>query len=123
MWSVATAPAGAAVPAVHVFSERLAQHVLIEREIRDDLLQATILLFERPQLPQLTHPQVGEALLPDVECRVADAELPAYVRHRRPALGLAQGVGELRFTELRLLHGPTSSPSGALDRQRYGWDP
>src|SRR5437899_1156373 len=46
-------------------------------------------------------------LLPRVERGRTHAQLPADVPGRRARLGLAQGVGDLLFGELRALHGPT----------------
>ncbi len=73
---------------VSLFSERLAQHVLVERQVRDHLLEARVFLLQRPHAPQLAHPQVGELLLPHVEGRLTRPELPADIGHGRPTLGL-----------------------------------
>ena len=42
------------------FSERLSQHVRVEREVGDDLFQARFLLLERAQLPQFIHAKVRD---------------------------------------------------------------
>ncbi len=49
-------------------------------------------------------PQVGVLLLPDVERGLADADLAVDVRRRRAAFDLAEGIGNLLFVKLRLLH-------------------
>jgi transposase len=51
------------VSAFAFFSERLRQHVLVEREIGDEPFQSAILVLKRAQLPQLTDAQVGKLLL------------------------------------------------------------
>lgn len=78
--------------------------MLVERQIDDELLQPAILVLHLPQAAELAHAKVGVLLLPEVVSRRAHAELPAVVRHRRPTLGLALGVGNLLFGILRALH-------------------
>src|SRR5690606_32675680 len=90
--------------ALPVFSDGLLQDVLVEREVGDEALEPRVLLFELPQPAQLTHAQVRELPLPDAERRLADAQLPADIAHRCPALRLADGVGDLLFRILRPLH-------------------
>ena len=89
------------------FLERLREHVLLSsmRSATRRFSRAFYVL-ERPPLAQLADAQVGAFLLPDVEGRFADAQLPADVRLRRSALHLPQGLGDSFFGELRSLHGP-----------------
>lgn len=47
--------------------------------------------------------------------RLADPDLPANIGHRRPTVGLPQGVGNLFFGELGALHG--SFLTGAEDHK------
>jgi hypothetical protein len=61
--------------------------------------------------------QVGVLLLPDVERGFADTELPTDVCGRRPALDLAQGVGDLLFSEFGFLHRSSSSHSRTATRR------
>src|SRR5215472_4207083 len=83
-----------------VFSQRLRQHVLVEREIGDQALQPIVFVLELPQAAELTH-----------------AQLPADVPDRGTALGLAQGVGHLLLGEFRALH--RSRPFWVDRRRRH----
>lgn len=96
-------------------SQGLGENVFVERQIRDHPLQSRILVLERPQLPQLADTQVGVLLLPDIERSFADAELPSDIRRGRAAFDLAEGVRDLLFGELRLLHGPRSLREGPFE--------
>ena len=71
--------------------QRLGEHVLLEREVGHQALASA-------------DAQMGVLLFPDVEGGFADAELPANIRRGRPALDLAEGVRDLLFGKLRLLH-------------------
>jgi hypothetical protein len=61
--------------------EGVLEHRLIQRQIGDDLLQASILLLELRDPPPLGHPHAGVALLPVVERRLAHAEPAAELGH------------------------------------------
>src|SRR5215470_17367120 len=100
-----------------VCSQRLRQHVLVEREIGDQALQPIVFVLELPQAAELTHAQVRVLLLPGVEGGLTDPQLPAHVPDRGPALGLAQGVGHLRLGEFRALH--RSRPFWVDRRRRH----
>ena len=91
------------------FSQRLRQHVLVERQIRHKAFQPGILVLDLPQPAQFAHAQVRVLLFPDVEGGLADAELPADIAERGPALGLADGVGDLLLGESDLFIGPLLS--------------
>lgn len=78
--------------------------MLVECEIGDQALQARVLLLELPQAPEFAHPEVRVALLPDVERRLAHAELPTDIPDWGAALRLPQGLGDLLPRELRPLH-------------------
>ena len=91
---------------LRLFSECLGQHVLVEGEIGDPLFQPAILILHLPQPAELTDTQVGVFLFPEVERRLADAELARDVTSGRAALGLPDGVGDLLLGEFRALHGP-----------------
>ena len=80
---------------LRLFSEGLAQHVLVERQVGHQALQAPVLLLQLPHPAQLAHAQMRELLLPLIERRLADPQLPADIRRRRPALGLPERVGDL----------------------------
>src|SRR6516164_196958 len=100
--TIRPAPDGAR--ASGVFSQRLRQHVLVEREIGDQMLQSGVFVLELPQAAELAHAQMRVLLLPDVERGLADPQLPAHVADRAATLGLAQRVGDLLLGEFRALH-------------------
>src|SRR5215467_16359628 len=100
--TIRPAPDGAR--ASGVFSQRLRQHVLIEREIGDQALQPRVFVLQLTEPAELAHPQVRVLLLPCVKRRLAHAELPADVPDRGAALDLAQRVGDLLLGEFRALH-------------------
>ena len=87
---------------------------LVEGQVGGQALQPAILLFEGAQLAQPRHPQVRVLPSPDVEGRLADPELATDVGGRGAPLDLAEGVRDLLFGELRLLH---RSVSLLLDRR------
>jgi hypothetical protein len=78
--------------------------VLVEREVGDQALQPCVFVLELPQAAELAHAQVRVLLLPRVERRFTDAELPADIPDRRARLDLAQGIGDLLFGLSRALH-------------------
>jgi hypothetical protein len=41
---------------LRLFSDGLRQHMLLDREVRDQLLQPRIFLFQQPQAPEFAHP-------------------------------------------------------------------
>src|SRR5262252_10940071 len=100
--TIRPAPDGAR--ASGVFSQRLRQHVLVEREIGDQTLQSGVFVLELPQAAELAHAQMRVLLLPRIERGLADPQLPAHVADRRAAFGLAQRVRDLLLGESRALH-------------------
>ena len=52
--------------ALDFFSKSLGQHVLIEREIRDQLFEPAILILHLPQPAELTDARVGVFRFPEV---------------------------------------------------------
>ena len=78
--------------------------MFVERQVRDQSFEPAILVLERSQPTQLADAEMRVLLLPDVEGRFADANLPADIGRGRTSLDLAQGVRDLLFGELRLLH-------------------
>jgi len=91
--------------------------VLVERELGDQTLQPGVLLTQLTHLPDLGHAKLAVLLFPQVEARLAQAQLPTYVDHGRSALCLAQRVRVLLFRNplalnaLRLLWWETSEPA------------
>src|SRR5215831_14768036 len=112
-------PALAGARASGVFSQRLRQHVFVEREVGDQTLQSGVFVLELPQAAELAHAQMRVLLLPGVERGLADPQLPAHVADRGAALGLAQRVGDLLFGELRALHRSPPVCGGPPKRQLY----
>src|SRR5215470_9728991 len=96
------------------FSQRLRQHVFVERELGDEPFEPMAILLELPESSQLAHPQAGILLLPRIERHLAHAQLPADIPDRGAALDLAQGVGHLLLRGFRALH---RSPRYAVDRR------
>jgi hypothetical protein len=60
----------------HFLSEHLAEHRLVERQIGDHALQASIFLVTLPELAQFTHIQARVLLLPAVQRRLLDSLTP-----------------------------------------------
>src|SRR5262245_42056504 len=94
----------AAVWASTFAPERLREHVLVEREVRDQTLQARIFVLELPHAPHLVHTQVPVALLPDVEGRLTDAALATDIADGCARVRLPERIGHLLLRELRPLH-------------------
>lgn len=92
------------------------QHLLVERQIRDDLLQPRILLLELPQPLHLRRHQTRILLLPIEErCRAAPG-FPAELRDGRPVLRLLDDERLLRVREPRCFHAfpLLSQPGGSM---------
>src|SRR5215467_4329582 len=92
-----------------VFSQRLRQRVLVEREIGDQALQPIVFVLELPQAAELAHAQVRVLLLPGIEGGLTDPQLPADVPDRGTALGPAQGVGPRSSENFERFIGPVLS--------------
>lgn len=73
-------------------ANRLGQHVLLESEIHELRLKPLVLVHELAHWAHFGLVQVSELVLPDVERRFAEADLPAHVGDRRPGLDLPQDV-------------------------------
>src|SRR5262249_32583264 len=93
-------------PALPLFSERLLQDRLVERQVGDDLLELPILLAELPELAHLRGPQIAEALLPALVGLLADPVLPAQLDHWHAAVPLPEDVHHLLRRELARPHRP-----------------
>src|SRR5882762_3289702 len=101
-----TGPAHGVALASELFSDHLAQDVLIEREVGHQALEARVLIAQLAELADLGEPELRVLLLPQVKARLAHPELPAYICHRRPAFRLAQRHGNLLVGKSLALHGP-----------------
>lgn len=91
--------------ASELFFKDILQHLLVEREVRHQLLELMVLLLQLPQATELGVAETPVLLLPVVERSLTDTELTANFSDLRPGLGLAQCEDDLRFGELRLFHG------------------
>jgi hypothetical protein len=58
------------------------QHVAIQGQVSDELLQAAILFLELPQPPQLGDAHASKLALPAREGLLTDAQLPTDLQHR-----------------------------------------
>ena len=65
--------------------------MFIEREIGHQALQPPVFVLELPEPPELAHAQVRVLLLPGIDRRFTDAELPADIADPRAGLDLAEG--------------------------------
>jgi hypothetical protein len=83
--------------------------VFVERQVRDQSFEPAVLVLERSQPTQLAHAEMCVLLLPDVEGRFADAQLPADIGRGRTSHDLAKGVRDLLFPELDFFIGPILS--------------
>ncbi len=73
------------VRALDYFSQRLRQHVFVEREIGDQPFQPVVFFFELSEPAQFAHTEVRVLFLPHIEGRFTDAQLSADIADRRPA--------------------------------------
>ena len=87
--------------------------MLVERQVGDDSLQPSVLVLEPAEPTHFPAPQAGVLLLPDVERRLAHADLSADVGDRGVCLDLARDLRDLLLGEPRALH--RSRPSGLGD--------
>ena len=69
--------------------------MLVQRQVRHQPLQPRILVAQLANLPQFAQPQLAVLLLPDVERRLRNPELPANIPDRRPTIRLPQRVRDL----------------------------
>src|SRR5262245_11617358 len=98
------APSRAAGRASALFLEHVLEHRLVQGQVSHDLLEATILLLERLDPPELGHAHARVLLLPGIEGRLTHPELPAQLGRWRALLRFAQGLGDLLLGVARLLH-------------------
>jgi hypothetical protein len=80
--------------------------VLVEHELGDQTLQPGVLITQLTHLSDLGHAKLAVLLLPQVEARLAHAQLPIYVDRGRSALSLAQRVSDLLFRKRLAFHAP-----------------
>jgi hypothetical protein len=81
-------------------------------QVGNQPLQLAVLLFQLPQAPQFRWAQPTILLLPIVERRIADTQLPADLFNRRAKLSLLQRKRYLLFGKLASLHVMTPFSQG-----------
>src|SRR5208337_2119241 len=107
-----SAPTRAGAEALQLFSDYLLQHVPVQRQIRDQMLELRVLLPQLPEFAQLAQSQPSVLLLPNVVRGFAYAVLAAEVAYPRAAFSLMQRPQNLLFRVPSLRHpGPPSSRS------------
>src|SRR5258706_16370798 len=87
-----------------MYKVELLQHMLIQRQIGDELLELAVLILELAQPSQLGHSHSGEFLLPAIKGLLTDAELPTDLGDRCSRFYLAYGIRHLLFSEGRFPH-------------------
>lgn len=86
------------------FCQDILQNMLVQAQVRDELLQFAVLVLELLDPPQLADAQPAIHLLPAVECLLLHAHPADDLRHRRARLCLLQRKRNLLFRVPRLLH-------------------
>ena len=69
--------------------------MLVEGEVSNELLEASVLLLELLQSLELRDAHTGELAPPAVKALLADPHLPAELGDGLAGLGLTQGVADL----------------------------
>jgi hypothetical protein len=90
------------------FFNDVLQDLTIERQIRDEPLEAAIFFAQLAQFADLGGSEATKAFAPRVERRFGDAELACDFGNRRAGLGLAQRCRDLLVGVAGLAHGRTS---------------
>src|SRR5262249_46400653 len=75
-----------------------------QHRVRQQLLQPPVLLFQRLQLAGVGDLHPAEPRSPLVECRIADAVLPAHIGRRQSGRMLLQHLDDLLFGKSALAH-------------------
>jgi hypothetical protein len=80
------------------------EHLVIERQVGDQVLQTPILVFERAQLLRIAHIHPAVLRAPAIERGLADAVLANEIRHLLAGLGRLQDLDHLLFAKPTLPH-------------------
>ena len=88
-------PTPAAPGALESLSHAGLQDLLVQRELRDQLLELPVLVAQQRELAQLERADAVVLLPPAIERRLRDPELPADLEDGDAALGLPQGGDDL----------------------------
>ena len=92
--------------------------MLVERQVGHEAFQPRILVLELPEPPKLAHAQMRVLLLPDVERRLAHAELAAMSAVAVPCSTWRNAYAICSSLNFDFFIGPSSSYR-VTDRQRY----
>ena len=87
--------------------------MLVQAQVRDELLQLAVLVLELLDPPQLADAQPAIHLLPAIEGLLRYAHKADDLRHRRARLRLLQRKGDLLFRVPRLLRVPAPCPQAS----------
>lgn len=93
-----------------LFSKHFLEHLLVEREIGYDRLQAPVLILDLFHALDLARLDRSVLPAPAVEGVLADAELAAHLFDLHARARLLEGEGDLLLAELRSLHGLVLRP-------------
>ena len=85
---------------LRLFSPGLRQHVLIEREVNHQPLQAAVFCLQLSQSSQFAHAEMRVFLLPDIQRLLGNPEPTADIAHAGAGLGLTEGIYDLLFAKL-----------------------
>jgi len=78
--------------------------MLVQRQIRHELLELLVLFPQLPQLPDLRRSEAPVLLLLPVERLLRDLKRAADIDNRRAGFHLPKGHGDLFFGKSALLH-------------------
>ena len=108
---IARRPTRVSEQASELSADNVLQHLAVERQVGNDLLQPAILVLKRLQPSHLIGQQPAISLLPVEVGRLADPSLAADLGYRRAFLALLLNKRLLRLRELRCRHLLSSFPS------------
>lgn len=97
-------PSRVSEQALELSPNDILQHLAVQRQVRDDLLQPRILVLELLQLLHLRRQHARVFFLPVEIGRLTNSRLPADLRHRHTFVALFQNERLLCVRKLRCLH-------------------
>jgi hypothetical protein len=104
MQLLASRPTPSCAQASKLFCQNLLQHVLVETEIRHQLLELGVFLSELPQLSDIADTHPGISLLPVVKCSLVDSHLMAQSCHALSLFMLLERVDDLLRCVVAFFH-------------------
>src|SRR5581483_11067250 len=96
-----------ALRAPPVFFNHRFQHLLVQAQIRHQLLQPPVFILQLPQPLRLAHTHPAILRFPRIHRVLRHAQLPPHLRCRPPRLHLLQRPNHLHFAILPLRHAPS----------------